>query len=233
MKHLGVSFDNFHTFRDWGLHLENYEVSEPVPITHYIDIPGRKTKIDATESLYGRVTYQNRTLTFSFWIKCFPSAWMRLDSKIQRAIGGKRCKIILDTEPDRYWMGRVTVHSERMEEANYVLALYTISCDVEPYKYWDTTADDWLWDPFSFVDGYIQNLKNLNVSGSLSQKVVITVPCYPVILSSAAMTVRINGKTYSLKSGTNELEDELPENEYTFVFTGTGTVSIGWKGETL
>ena len=232
MKHVGVTFNDLHTFKDWGLHMYHYDIPGPKPITHYIDIPGRKTRIDATEALYGRVTYENRVLVFNFWIQCRHSVWMRLDSKIQRAIGGKRCKIVLDTEPDRYWMGRVTVESTRPDDAEYVLAYYTITADCDPYKYWEEQPGDWLWDPFSFIDGYIQNLQDLKVSGSLSQKVVITVPVYPVITCSNAMSVAINGKSYSLKAGENELEDEL-EGECFFNFTGNGTVSIGWKGETL
>ena len=60
MAELGVTINGFHTLKDWGLHWNSCLISEPVPITSYVDIPGRKTKLDATESLFGQVTYENR-----------------------------------------------------------------------------------------------------------------------------------------------------------------------------
>lgn len=108
---LGVTLNGNHTGTEWGLHWTSCDISEPVPITSYVDIPGRKTKLDATESLFGSVTFENRTITLGFWAKTTWAQWMALTSKIQTAIGGRWCKIVLDTEPDKYWMGRVTVSS--------------------------------------------------------------------------------------------------------------------------
>lgn len=237
MRNLGVSFDDFHTFRDWGLHWNHVDIPGPEPITHYIDIPGRKTKIDATEALYGRVTFENRILTFNFWVHCRHSLWHKIDSKIQRAIGGKRCRITLDTEPEYYWLGRVTVTSERPEDAEFVLAFYTITCDCDPYKYYyQPPEEDWLWDPFSFIDGVIQQTGNIQVSGSKTVTLQgPDLPCWPVITSTANMTVRINGTSYSLTANQPlELSDVDMENKsVSFAFTGTGRVSIGFKGETL
>ena len=237
MKNRGVTIGGFHTFRDFDLHWIRYEISEPEPITHYIDIPGRKTKIDATESLYGDTTYENRTLTFYLWMKAKHSKWQNMDSRIQRAIGGKRCKIILDTEPDKFWMGRVTVASRKEEETQHILAFYTITCDVEPYKYWTSDdSEDWLWDPFSFMDGVIQPLTNIQVTGTKTVHVMGNdmLP-YPEITSSATMTIRIDGKTYSLnRNQPLAIEDvRIGTEGKDITFNSSGTVSIILKGETL
>lgn len=133
---LGVTFTksntDYKTSTSWGLHWSSYTLSEPVAITNYIDIPGRKTKIDATEALYGGVTYENRTLTLEFWKDINYKEWMTLNSTINNAIGGQRVKITLDSDPGYYWQGRVTVQSH-MEYPN--LCLFTITADIEPYKY--------------------------------------------------------------------------------------------------
>lgn len=236
MSQLGITFnDQFHTLRDWGLRWAHKDIQPPEVITRYIDIPGRKTKIDATESLYGHPTYENRLLTFEFEADCNARNGQYLDSKIQRAIGGKRCKVVLDIEPDKYWMGRVTVES-RYDSENPVIVFFTITVDAEPYKYWaEDPKSDWEWDPFNFVDGCIQGLQNLTVSGTLNQQVYgKEMGVYPVIFCSSAMKVSINGKSYDLKAGENRLEEVFLEFKlYNFVFTGNGTVSIGLRGETL
>lgn len=234
---LGVTLNGNHTGTEWGLHWTSCDVSEPVPITSYVDIPGRKTKLDATESLFGSVTYENRTITLGFWAKTTWAQWMALTSKIQTAIGGRWCKIVLDTEPDKYWMGRVTVSSS-MSADNPVLSFYTIKADVEPFKYWteQPSGTDWLWDPFSFVNGMIQNLNDIQVTGSKTQAVVgKDTPCTPTVTATAAMTLTVSGKTYNLVANTPLVLTDvvLYKGTTNFAFTGTGKVTISFRGETL
>lgn len=237
MATLGVTLNGKHTLNDWGLHWSSCDITEPVPITSFIDVPGRKTKLDATESLFGSVTYENRTLTFGFWMEATWQQWMNVTSKIQTAIGGKWCKVILDIEPDKYWMGRVTVTSS-MSADTPTLCFFNIIVDAEPYKYWieQPSGTDWLWDPFSFVDGMIQNLNNIQVSGSKTQAVVgKEVPCTPTVTADADMTLAVKGKTYQLQANVPLVLDDvvLYKETTNFQFTGTGKVTISFRGETL
>lgn len=236
MATLGVTFNGKHTLKDWGLHWQAYDVTAPVPITSYIDIPGRKTKLDATESLFGSVTYENRTLTFIFWKHVTWPQFVVLDSQIQNAIGGKKVKVITDIEKDKYWMGRVTVTGS-MTADNYQLATWTMTVDAEPFKYFENTPDaDWLWDPFSFVDGVIQNVRNIDISGSKTQAVIGTArPATPTVTATADMKVAVDGKTYDLKANEPRTLDAVVVYKTTknFVFTGTGKATISFRGETL
>lgn len=140
MSKLGVSFDGTHTLRAWGLHWSDYSISAPTARTNIVDIPGAKVRLDLTEALYGKATYDNRTITMDFWIDTDRKGWMTLTSKIQNAIGGRRCKIVLDTDPDYYWQGRVTVDST-MSSDSPRLAFFTITADVEPYKYTESGGE--------------------------------------------------------------------------------------------
>ncbi len=237
MATLGVTINGKHTLDDWDLHWTACDISEPVPITSYVDIPGRKTKLDATESLFGSVTFENRTITLGFWMKATWQQWLSMTSRIQTAVGGKWCKIILDTEPDKYWMGRVTV-SSTMSADNPVLCFFTITADVEPFKYWteQPSGTDWLWDPFSFVNGMIQNLNNIQVNGSRTQSVVgKDIPCTPTVTATADMTLTVRGKTYQLQANVPLVLDDvvLYKASTSFQFTGTGKVTISFRGETL
>lgn len=234
---LGVTINGNHTLDDWDLHWCGCDISAPVPIISYVDIPGRKTKLDATESLYGSVTYESRTITLTFWSTMTWSNWMAKTSAIQTAIGGRWCKIILDTEPDKYWMGRVTVTSKKDPE-NDPLCFFTITADVEPYKYWTETPSgtSWLWDPFSFTNGVIQNLTDIQISGSKTQAVIgKSIPATPTVTATAAMTLVVNGKTYQLAANVPFVLDDVVIYKGTtnFAFTGTGKVTISFRGETL
>lgn len=236
MATLGVTLNGKHTLNDWGLHWSSCDITEPVPITSFIDVPGRKTKLDATESLFGTVTYENRTLTFGFWMEATWQQWMNMTSKIQTAIGGKWCKVILDIEPDKYWMGRVTVTSS-MSADTPTLCFFNIVVDAEPFKYLENTPGaDWLWDPFSFRDGVVQNLNNIQVSGSKTQAVIGTDrPATPTVTATADMKVAVDGKTYDLKANEPKTLDAVVVYKTTknFVFTGTGKATISFRGETL
>ena len=233
----GVTINGFHTLKDWGLHWQSCQISPPIPITSYIDVPGRKTKLDATESLYGTITFENRTLTFGFFYPCTWSQWLDLDSRIQTAISGRWCKVILDIEPDKYWMGRAEVSSQ-MDAENPSLSFFTITIDAEPFKYWMETpsGEDWLWDPFSFKDGVIQNLNNIQVDGTKTQAVVAkNRPATPTITATADMTVTVLSKSYELKANQPRILDDvvLYTGTTDFVFEGSGLVTISFRGETL
>jgi hypothetical protein len=48
------------------------------------------------------------------------------------------------------------------------------------------------------------------------------------------MTVRYDGKDYELKQGTNKIYDiVIKEGENPLMFTGTGTVTISYRGGIL
>lgn len=245
---LGVMFKTDHSLKQWGLIWSGCSISEPIPIVKYVDIPGRKTRLDAT-NFFGETTFENRTLVFDFWEETNWLRWLQKSSKIRRAINGNKIMIMLDTEPDKYWRGRATV-ATTMSPDNPRMAFYTITCDVEPYKYLRDAPDDenWLWDIFNFDDGFIQDnvLKNVAVTSTTTATEVSVrsygpIPLWPTIsvISTSTpaeeMTVTIMNKTYNLgKSGSTELKGViLPIGVTKFYFKGKGRVTIILNGETL
>lgn len=118
-------------------------------------------------------------------------------SKIQNALHGKYMKIIINKDRNFYYQGNVSVQAYKTE--NYIKTI-NITCDVEPYKYERFSSDDdWLWDPFDFYDGIINETKDLEIDGERDviivgrrQKVV------PKFICSNSMDVIFNNETYTL-----------------------------------
>lgn len=230
----GIMIGEKHTERDWGLIWTDVEIEAPEEQRKYINIPGRDGALDLTEALKNGVKYGNRGVTNTFILPDRNiKLWHRTFSEIQNYCHGKVKKIYLDSDPSYYYMGRVSVSTER-EDA--VHSSIVISCNAEPYKYERTSSlEPWKWDTFSFKDGIIRNYKNLSINGT--RTVTIRgreMRIVPVIEVSAAMTVDWAGKTHSLKPGKNKIYDiELGPGENTLVFKGKGTVSIDYRGGSL
>lgn len=231
----GIKIGDKHTFDDWGLSLMKIEISEPETITHIIEIPGRRTALDLTEAVYGETTYRTRMLKFSFIIdRNNFTGWASLDSIIKNYCHGKRMRVILDTDPGWYWIGRVSVSSSK---EMLWLTNFEITVDAEPYKYaLESPLEDWLWDSFSFVDGVIRNYKDITIPNTKTITIIGSpIPVTPKIKASQSQTVTVDGKSWNVPANTwKELTGlQIGREEYDFVFSGSDTVSIEFKEESL
>ena len=83
--------------------------------------------------------------------------------------------------------------------------------------------------------GVIRYYNQLQVDGTAQIQVLGSeMPVIPVFTASAAMQVEFGEKTYDLAAGNNKIYDIVLMNQTTLdrvllTFTGTGTVSIGYK----
>ena len=129
----GVTFDNKHSFRTWGLFLKvRPEISPPKPQTKLIHVPGTNKIIDLTESLTGDVRYEPRRIKCIFCVVGGRPNWSAVYSAVLNDVHGKRMKIVMDDDPNYYYIGRVEVNQWESEEA---IATIVIEADVEPFKY--------------------------------------------------------------------------------------------------
>lgn len=229
---MNVIIGNKRTFDDWGLKLRSLVISLPETKVKPVDIPGADGVIDLTDVL-GEVRYNNREIQMIFDVIKPPEAWHSLTSTIANYLHGQRMRVILDTDPGYYYIGRLSLLSEK---SDYLANQLTITGDMDPYKYeLYGGLDKWRWDSFSFKTGIIRNYRDLKVNGSR----VVTVPgrrrpVVPTIITSAAMEVDWKGTRYSLPAGENKLYAiEIVEGENTLIFYGNGTVSIDYRGGIL
>ena len=125
--------DNKNTWYDWRLVLTAKDVTPPEPKTNNISLDGMNGTLDLSESLTGEVTYNDRTVTASFWTDegSYRDREM-LIQEITRTIHGKKIKIIEPDDPDHYFYGRVKIKSRK----NILPYLeFTIEATCEPWRY--------------------------------------------------------------------------------------------------
>jgi phage-related protein len=128
----GITFGNYHSFRDFRLILSpNNAIGTPTPKYELIDIPGGDGMLDFTEA-FGEVKYGNRPMSFEFSTMVPQTEFLSLFATVQSALHGQKMKIILDDDPDFYYMGRITVSEWK---ASRLIGKLTIDCDCEPFKY--------------------------------------------------------------------------------------------------
>lgn len=239
LSRYGVTFitdaGSFHTAADYGLYPVAWPDIQAAEVkTSFVDIPGANGSLDLTEALTGFPTYKTRKASFAYLIPD-QSLWDATNTRIRTDLHGKQARIITDEDPGYYYAGRVFVEKFDANKTNPVL---TITAILDPYKYDLTASDeDWLWDPFSFETGVIRDYGDMTVDGTLTVTVVSSpLGGSPVFTASAAMTMTYDGGTYSLVAGENVFPAiELPheQTEVTFTFTGSGTVSISFRGGML
>lgn len=234
MIHQSVSINGIDMLSTYGMALANRHcVQPPVPKTIYQDVPGADGSLDLSTAIAGRIIYERRVITLNFGCGYPMDKWPEVFSEILRNFHGREGKLIFDDDPMYYYAGRMTVSEYSRART---LGTFTISVNADPYKYELTASDeDWLWDSFSFEKGVVRDYRELEVNGSLS----LTVPgtqrwVIPEITVSASMTVSYEGKNHELKQGTNKIYDiVIKEGENMLMFTGTGTVTISYRGGIL
>lgn len=231
---LGATIGGLHTWKDLGLRWAGVTISAPEVKTHYIDVPGRDAPLDLSEALTGFPSYQARsvTLTFDACTRTFDH-WEQKYSKLLNAFHGKRVQVVLDTDPGFYYEGRAAVGSKKevLETDEF-----TISIRADPYKREVRSgAEPWLWDNFNFETGIVREYNSLVVNDTL----VLTIPgrsmrVVPVIICSQAMSVAYQGKSYPLRAGENKIAELcLTAGENVLTFSGSGTVSVDYRGGEL
>lgn len=231
---IGITIDGKHT-SDFGLIMTACEIASPEPITHIVSVPGRPTDLDLTEAVYGQVTYKPRSLKFTFDHPHDSTAsFQGLLAALNNLYHGRRVKVIIDSDPGWYWIGRMTISGAKDKKG---IAAFVFSFSAEPYKYaLLSTLDDWLWDTFSFRNGVIRNYKDLIIPESKVITVIGSpVPVTPRVKASKQMSLVVSGKTFALAANAwvTLTGIKVGREPTLFAFTDTGTVSIEIREESL
>lgn len=233
----GVTFDDKHS-TDFGLKLINIYIPMPSPKTNLLPIPGADGSLDLTE-ISGRPIYENREgleMTFILLNNDYYD-WFQAYSEIGEYIHGRRVKVILDDDPNYYYICRLSVDGKK---SNPALGEIIISGSAEPYKY-DviSSMDDWLWDPFDFSSGIIRTIKNVKITQSyhtirIPEAGASAVPIFIVTEMKSPMTVSDGQNIYELSEGKNRFpEVRLGKKEVILTFSGEGTITIDYRGRYL
>lgn len=155
LQYRAVSFDDISTV-DYRIYVKSVDFAPPSIKTENVEVPGMNGNYDYTEILTGYPTFQNRTIKVTLFDPQPVRAMYQRFGKICDAIHGKYFeKIIFASDKGYYWSGRATVGSYKYDKGALE---YDVEIDAYPYKRAvQTSNEDWLWDTFSFVSGYIGN----------------------------------------------------------------------------
>ena len=206
----GIKFGNYHSYDDFSLILSQKTISAPSPKVESIEIPGGDGVLDLTD-FFGEVKYNNRELTFEFSCIVPQDEFLDLFSRIQNAIHGQKMQIVLDDDPEWYYIGRVTVPEWKTEKS---IGKITIDCDCEPYK-------------VKIAETVISATVNGETTVILpnSKKTVV-----PTIDITGEISLTFGTNFYSLSEGRYDLPAvRLATGSNEILLSGTGTATFTYR----
>lgn len=214
---------------DFGLGLLSVELGAAQVQTKTLDIPGMNGSLDLTEAVTGYPVYKNakHKLTFDFKDGDYDT-WIKRSSSLKGRIHGRRLPVILGSD-QYYYDARISVDTSKL---NQDYSQVVIELDAKPYKLaLKTSLDDWLWDTFNFEEDVIREYGNITVPAELLVVGEVMPTGCVFDCSTDGITVEYEGISCALPKGRSTVPDILiTEGEHTMKFTGSGTVSVEYRG---
>lgn len=222
------------TFDDWRIVPESRPlVSPPEVKTEYVEIPGADGSLDYTEALSG-IKYNNREGSWTFYVLNVLSglsgsfmSWNELYSLIMKTVHGKRKRVVLESDPEYYYTGRIFVDQWNSDKDYSKITLKYI---MDPWKYpINTTANrDWLWNE---LFGNVIYYGPFDVVGEKSRNLINPTdePIFPTFYCTSQMGVTFNTSSYTLPSGTSTSPFKILPGDNFMVFTGNGRVTVDYS----
>lgn len=206
----GIKFGDYHSFNDLSLIITKKEIGSPPIKQKIVNVDGAHSHIEYTE-YFGEVKYDNMKHIFEFNSIIPQAQFLTQFSEIKNKLHGRLLKIVLDEEPDYYYLGRVAV-SNFTNDKN--IGVISIECDCEPWKY---KKDE------TVVAQAVDGSATIVLMNS-RMKVV------PVIRTTASMTIDFDGNTATIGTGTYTIPTlELSEGANEVVVTGTGNITFTYQ----
>lgn len=209
--------DKYHTWHDWRLTLTAKDVTPAEPKTNYVELNGAHGSLDLTEALTGEVTYQDRTVTASFWTSegTFEER-LRVLRAITTALHGRKVRITEPDDPEHFFLGRVKVKGQKWDQVHMELSLEA-TCD--PWRYAINETERKV-DMFGATDVVIHNHGDKTIC--------------PLITVSNRMSLTFNGRTVELPVGTYQVSDlRLPHGANVISVAGYGTLTFRYREASL
>lgn len=205
----GITFGNYHSYKDLALLLTSKEIGSPAVKENNIDIPGGDGSIDLTD-FFGEPKYEDVQHKFEFTTLEPQSDFLTQYSTIKNALHGKKVRIILDDDPTFFYLGRCHVSSFTSSKG---IGTISVECKCEPYKYkLDKTV----------ITQVVDGTKVITLTNSRKRAV-------PVITTTAAMTIVFGDGTWTTSAGTYTIPElELVEGDNLVSVTGTGEITFAW-----
>lgn len=148
------------TWRTWHLIPTTRPVVNPPAVKrNLVSLPGTNSVIDLGKYPNNITTYENRTGSWEFAVdNRIKDTWDHIYHDILKRIHGLYAEqIILEDERPYYYQGYLNVNQWKSDP---YYSTITIDYDLYPFKKSLRASDEpWLWDPFDFEYGYIDDIE--------------------------------------------------------------------------
>lgn len=175
--------------------LDGYTLSPPEPKTTTVDIPGRDGVLDLTESLIGDVTYNNRSMTFTFLIVDLEQFEV-VKTKISNALHGRKFNFEMSMDPGYTYTGRfkITSYTHVATWNHGICGFIEVEIDAEPYK---------------LKSHYVYNLNA--TGGAMFELPSGRKKVHPIVEINSPARIRFKNTVYRIGAGRFQLNDILFE----------------------
>lgn len=203
----GVKFGIYHSSNDLSLFLNSKSIGVPQAKENRIDIPAADGSLDLTE-FFGGVKYDDRELSFTF--TKISGDFVDVFSDIQNKLHGKKMNIVLDSDINYYYKGRVFV---KKWSSNATTGLIDIECICEPYKL--KTYATVIEETIGIEGGILIACANERMA------------TVPTITVNAAVTIEFGSSSFSVLAGTHTINSIVfIEGNNLLTFTGASGTEI-------
>lgn len=212
----GITFGNYHSYRDLNLVLKSKEIASPAVKVRKIEIEGADSALDYTD-FFGEAKYEDMKHKFEFSTIAPQSEFLSQYSVVKNAVHGKKERIILDDDPLFYYMGRLHISPLTTEKG---IGYVTIEADCEPYKYKLQKT---------VVSKAVDGADTIVLTNSRKRAVPEV-----RIVTDGGIRIVYGQLIWDLGSGSYTLPElELVEGENAVEVTGVGTVTFIWQEASL
>ncbi len=207
----GITFNNIHSFTEWGLLLTSCEVGSPTIKLEEVEKQGADGRLDFTD-YFGGVKYDKRTLKFEFAKgDITANGFLELVSAVQDKLHGQFMQVVLDDDTDYCYKGRVKVNDFSCIRG---IGKVNVEVEAEPYK---------LKKQLTTVIKAVTGTASITLTNSRK-------PVVPQITTTSSMTISYNGSVWAVGAGTSKIPElQLEEGNNVLTVTGTGNITFEYQ----
>lgn len=214
----GVKFGTLHSYTDLKLILQKTDAGPAPARINRIPLRGASGSVDLTEALGIGVTYDDRTMRWTFAVKP-GEVWTTTRRAVANALNGQAFNIYPDDENGWYYAGRCTVESYASDN---LLKQIVISAVCDPYIYKSSATH---------VTGTINTTAaSFTLNNSASARGVL-----PAIVTDKETVLSDGTNTATIAAGTRRVPSWMylqPFSSVTFTAkttSGTGSIDVYWR----
>ena len=208
--------DKFNTWYDLHFIVTAKTIPDAEPKTNYVKLDGMNGSLDLSEALTEEITYDDRTISATFWTDYGTRNDREvLLRKITASLHGKKIKIIEPDDINHYFYGRVKIKDDKTNNLAY--ATFTIEAICEPWRY-----------------ALEETVRRVDVNSTVATEVVINnngvKTLSPVITVTGSANIIYNGVTTALTEGTYKVSDiKLRQGVNIIGVSGNGSVTFSYR----